>query len=165
MADDMQKHHASFRCDGPTTTHRIGMAVGDLLFLAVVGAATLAAMHAAHMVEWKGWGFVGEMAIGMAGAMIVQVALAWLATPLLGSIETMVPSMLLAMVAPMSLCLLHGTGCVLTWSDALGLGAAAGVAAAALLAIYGASCRRWALTAGGRGGGGRARGPAGGRRP
>lgn len=130
--------------------HRAGIAAGDLLFLALAGAATMAAMHLAHMIEW---GFVVEMAIGMTGAMLVQVILAWLAAPLLGSIETMAPSMLLAMIAPMSLCLLHGTGCVLTWTGTLGMGAAAGVLTFALLTVYGASCRRWALAAGNTTGG------------
>jgi hypothetical protein len=124
--------------------HRIGMAIGDLLFLALIGAATMAAMHLAHMIEWA---FVVELAIGMTGAMLVQVILAWLAAPLLGSIETMAPSMLLAMIVPMSLCLLHGSGRELTWAGALGLGAAAGVLAFSLLTCYGASCRRWALMA------------------
>ncbi len=120
------------------------MVIGDVLFLAMVGAATTATMHIAHMIEW---GFVVEMAIGMAVAMLVQVILAWLAAPLLGSIETMTPSMLLAMFAPMAVCLLHGSGCVLTWYAAMWCGAAVGVLASLLLAVYGASCRRWALTA------------------
>lgn len=123
----------------------IGIAIGDLLFLTIVGAATLAAMHLAHMSEW---GFVVEMAIGMGVAMLVQLGLAWLAAPMLGSIETMVPSMLVGMLAPMSLCLLHAGGCVLTWGEALGMGAASGVLAMALLCLYGTSCRCWALTEG-----------------
>lgn len=123
----------------------IGIAIGDLLFLTIVGAATLAAMHLAHMSEW---GFVVEMAIGMGVAMLVQFALAWLAAPLLGSIETMVPSMLVGMLAPMSLCLLHASGCALTWGETLGMGAASGVLAMALLWFYSTSCRRWALTEG-----------------
>ncbi len=122
------------------------MVIGDLLFLALVGAATTATMHMAHMIEWGGWGFLAEMAIGMAIAMLLQVILAWLAAPLLGSIETMAPSMLLAMVAPMTVCLLHGSDCELTWSAAMWCGAAAGVLASSLLLLYGVSCRRWALT-------------------
>lgn len=120
------------------------MAAGDLLFLSLVGAVTIGAMHMAHMAEW---GFIVEMAIGMSIAMVVQVVLAWLAAPLLGSIETMVPSMLLAMIAPMAVCLLHASGCEFTWAEVLGLGAAAGVLGSSLLACYGASCRRWAVTA------------------
>lgn len=123
----------------------IGIAIGDLLFLTLVGAATLAAMHLAHMSEW---GFVVEMVIGMGIAMLVQLGLAWLAAPLLGSIETMVPSMLVGMLAPMSLCLLHASGCVLTWRETLGMGAASGVLAMALLGLYGVSCRCWAFTVG-----------------
>jgi hypothetical protein len=102
-------------------------------------------MHLAHMSEW---GFVVEMTIGMGVAMLVQLGLAWLAAPLLGSIETMVPSMLVGMLAPTSLCLLHASGCELTWREPLGMGAASGVLAMALLCMYGASCRRWALTEG-----------------
>jgi hypothetical protein len=126
------------------------MAIGDLLFLALVGAATMAAMHLAHMIEW---GFVVAMAIGMAGAMLVQLALATLAAPLLGSIEAMAPSMLLAMLAPTSVCLLHGTGCALPWGATLWLGAVAGMLGHLLLAIYGISCRRWALAFGSTNGG------------
>lgn len=147
-------HHPAHSCNDPTAAraaalgnrgHRIAIAVGDLLFLSLAGAATMAAMHLAHMI---GWGFVLEMTIGMTGAMLVQVILAWLTAPLLGSIETMAPSMLIAMIAPMSLCLLHGTGCVPTWAGALGLGAAAGVLTFLLLTVYGNSCRRWAHTVG-----------------
>jgi len=105
----------------------------------------MAAMHMAHMTEW---GFAVEVAIGMVVAMLVQIILAWLAAPLLGSIETMAPSMLVAMIAPMTICLLHGSGCELTWSGALLIGAASGVLASSLLAVYGASCRRWAFSEG-----------------
>lgn len=128
------------------TLRRIGIVAGDVLFLALVGAVSMTAMHMAHMTEW---GFVVELAIGMVVAMLVQIVLAWLAAPLLGSIETMVPSMLVAMIAPMAICLLHGSGCVLTLSGALLIGAASGVFASSLLAVYGASCRRWARTTGG----------------
>jgi len=121
------------------------MAIGDLIFLALVGAATMLAMHTAHMIEW--W-FAIEVAIGMVLAMLVQVMLAWLAAPLLGSIETMAPSMLLAMIAPMVLCILHGGGCTLSWMEAVALGAAAGVLASLLLFVYAASCRRWACGVG-----------------
>lgn len=153
----MQRHHQAGPCtkspgSGRSASghriHRVGMVIGDLFFLALVGAATTATMHMAHMIEWGGWGFVVEMAIGMAVAMLVQVILAWLAAPLLGSIESMAPSMLLAMIAPMAVCVLHGSGCELTWSAAMWCGAAAGVLASSLLLLYGASCRRWALTAG-----------------
>jgi hypothetical protein len=153
MEQNMHKHHQSSPCTAPEGTGRsrptrqlrwIGIVVGDLFFLALVGAVSMAAMHMAHMTEW---GFAVEVAIGMVVAMIVQIVLAWLAAPLLGSIETMVPSMLVAMIAPMAICLLHGSGCVLTSSGALLIGAASGVLASSLLAVYGASCRRWALTA------------------
>lgn len=151
----MHKHHQSCPCTAPEGTglngpnrqfRRIGIVAGDLFFLALVGAGSMVAMHMAHMTEW---GFAVEVAIGMVVAMIVQIVLAWLAAPLLGSIETMVPSMLVAMIAPMVICLLHGSGCELSWSGALLIGAASGVFASSFLAVYGASCRRWALTAGG----------------
>ena len=128
------------------------MVIGDLLFLALIGAATMGAMHMAHMVEW---GFIVEVAIGMSVAMVVQLILAWLAAPLLGSIETMTPSMLLAMFAPMAVCLLHASGCEFTPAAALALGAAAGMLGSGLLALYSNSCRRWALTAGSNTHGGR----------
>jgi hypothetical protein len=88
------------------------------------------------------------MSIGMAVAMLVQMILAWLAAPLLGSIETMVPSMLLAMIAPMAVGLIHVSGCELTWTEALGLGVAVGVLGSTPLDLYAVSCRRWTLTLG-----------------
>lgn len=150
----MRRHQSSSSFTsrtGPATVPRrnrgrqIGIAIGDLLLMTMVGAATTAAMHLCHMT---GWGFLVEMVVGMVVAMVVQVVLAWLAAPLLGSIEAMVPSMLLAMIAPMAVCVLHGTGSMFTWTAALVLGGSAGVLAFLLLALYGVSCRRWAVTLG-----------------
>lgn len=114
-------------------------AIADCAFLGLVGAISLIAMHAAHMLEWP---FLVEMLIGMIVAMVAQIALAWLVAPLLGSIESMTPSMLVAMIAPMAVCLGHAMGSELEWPACLIAGFAAGVLALCVLSLYGAHCRR-----------------------
>jgi len=127
------------------------MAIGDLVFMMLVGGAAMAAMHVAHTI---GWNFALAMAVGMTGAMLVQFVLALLAAPILGSIETMVPSMPLAMLAPMSICILYRAGCVPSCPRAFVLGAAGGALWFSLLSLYGRSCRRWAASVGSAGQGG-----------
>lgn len=111
----------------------------DLVFLVTISGISVAAMHLAHMI---GWPFVIEMLIGMVGAMLLQVALAALVAPLLGSIESAVPSMVVAMTTPMVLCALHMVGCRPEWAACLAIGAGLGALAYLLLAAYGAACRR-----------------------
>ncbi|MEK7732493.1 MAG: hypothetical protein AAB363_11620 [Planctomycetota bacterium] len=80
--------------------------------------------------------------VGMALAMLVQTILAFAATPLLGSIETMVPSMVLAMLCPMALDLLEMIGVDLGWSWTIGFGAELGFAMFLFVEIYGVRCRK-----------------------
>lgn len=122
-------------------------AVLDGVFLALVGASSLVAMHSAHDLEWP---FAVEALIGMVAAMAVQVLLALLVAPLLGSIESMVPSMIVAMLAPMSLCGLHMLGIEPARPGCTALGAVLGLVASMLLHGYGRRCRRRFASGGGR---------------
>jgi hypothetical protein len=94
----MEPHQVSVR-----SLRRMSMlfALADALFLMVVGLASNSAMHLIHALEWN---LVLTLVLGMAAAMAVQMVLAILAAPVLGSIETMVPSMIVGMLSPMQLC-------------------------------------------------------------
>jgi hypothetical protein len=98
---------------------------GDCVFLLLVGSATTVVMRLVH-------GAVSNMVLawlaGMALAMVAQIALAICVAPVLGSLESMVPSMVVAMAAPMSVCLLDWTGYLPSTGVAAGLGAGAGLA-------------------------------------
>jgi hypothetical protein len=111
----------------------------DCLFLIAIGVTSVATMHLSHML---GWSFLVEMLVGMSGAMIVQMGLAVMVAPLLGSIESAVPSMVVAMTAPMVLCGAHMLGCSLEWPACLAMGSSLGIASFAILSFYGACCRR-----------------------
>lgn len=113
--------------------------VGDALFLVLVSGAATVLMCLAHRLEW---GFIAECAVGMIAAMLLQMLLAFCVAPVLGSIEAMVPSMPVAMVAPMVVCLLHAFDCRLGWLASLALGSAFGGAMFALVEWYAAACRR-----------------------
>ncbi len=76
-------------------------ALADALFLMVVELASNSAMHLIRALEWN---LVLTLVLGMAAAMAVQMALAIIAAPVLGSTETMVPSMIVGMLSPMQLC-------------------------------------------------------------
>ncbi len=91
------------------------LSIGDAVFLVFVGIAANAAMYLAHRL---GWTLALAVPVGMAFAMVVQTAIALCASLILGPIESMVPSMALAMFSPMVLC-----GSCLFGHD-LGLGAA-----------------------------------------
>lgn len=69
-------------------------AVGDLLFLLFVATASAAAMHLFHELHWN---LVVTLLLGMVTAMAAQTVLALAIALILGSIESMVPSMLVAM--------------------------------------------------------------------
>lgn len=119
--------------------HMMLFALGDAGFLALAGVMTTLTMWSVHQTDWP---FVCASLLGMVAAMLVQVILSWCVTPLLGSIESMVPSMVLAMVSPMSMCVLHMLGCELTWRHAAMLGTAWGLVLFALLQVYGLGVRR-----------------------
>jgi len=90
----------------------------------LVGAVATAAMHLTHALNWN---FAVTCLLGMLLAMAMQMPLAWLVAPVLGSIESMLPSMVLAMVSPMSVCAAHLMGCKMHWLSCAGLGAAFGI--------------------------------------
>ncbi len=113
--------------------------VGDGMFLMLVGGLATSIMHLVHET---GWAFVTCALAGMAAAMFAQMLLAWAVAPLLGSIESMVPSMIVGMLTPMLICGLHLSGCELGGAASAALGAAGGLTLFALLELYGAACRR-----------------------
>lgn len=118
---------------------RILFFVADLVFLVSAGIAATMAMHMIHMLEWP---FVPTSLIGMLAAMLVQTVMAFAAAPLLGSIESMVPSMIVAMLSPMSICLLHLFGCESTWMMAVVVGSGIAIATFAVIQLYARSCAR-----------------------
>ena len=95
-----------------------------------------------YMMHECGWSFVVCMVLGMALAMVVQTLLAWCIAPILGSIESMVPSMVLAMISPMSICSARLLGFELDGPSALGVGMVFGLLMFGLVEAYGAACRR-----------------------
>jgi len=111
---------------------------GDGLFLVVVSVTATVVMH---MVHKAGWGFLPECATGMILAMLVGMLMALAAAPLLGSIESMAPSMVASMLSPMAVCVLH----LLGWKPAeevcIALGVVFGVGMFAFVQVYGAHCR------------------------
>ncbi|MBI4570201.1 MAG: hypothetical protein HY719_17555 [Planctomycetes bacterium] len=114
-------------------------ATADGMFLSAVGAVATLVMHWTHESDWP---LAVCMLVGMAAAMVVQTVMALLATPLLGAIETMVPSMAVAMIAPMSVCLFHMVGREPAMGEAILMGACFGVGMFVFLLLHGAICRR-----------------------
>lgn len=111
--------------------------VGDFLFLTSAAVAATVTMHMVHRLEWP---FIPTSLLGMIAAMLIQTLMAFVATPLLGSIECMVPSMIVGMVAPMTICVLHLFGCESTWSMAIEIGAVFAFVMFAFLQFYGRAC-------------------------
>lgn len=114
-------------------------AVGDCVFLALVGVAAVEASRVVHQLEW---GLVVTCVLSMGAAMVLQALLAFCAAPILGSIECMVPSMVVAMVGSMSVCACHMAGYEFGFLGSLGLGAAFGMSMFLLIEAYGAVCRK-----------------------
>ena len=112
---------------------------GDCLFLLLVSTVATMAMHFIHQL---GWNFAFIWLAGMAVAMVIQTLLALSVAPVLGSIESMVPSMVLAMVSPMSVCTLHLMGYDLSRSGCFGLGATFGVGMFLFIETYGCVYKR-----------------------
>lgn len=109
-------------------------ALADALFLIAVGWTSNSVMHLVHALEWN---FATTVVLGMATAMGVQMLLAVLAAPVLGSIETMVPSMIVGMLSPMQLCAFELIGSHPTRTVGGLAGAAFGLATFATLRIWG----------------------------
>ena len=117
----------------------LAFAAADLLFLLLVATASTAAMHAFHEFHWN---LAVTIPLGMVAAMAVQTLLAIAISPILGSIESMVPSMLVAMTSPMVICALDLLGLSVPWWGCLGLGAAVGGLIYIAVQCYAWSCRR-----------------------
>ena len=113
--------------------------VGDGMFLLTVGVVAAVCMRLVDLLEWNPvlmW--VGGMALAMSG----QTLLAFAVAPLLGSIETMVPSMVVAMTCPMVLDFLEMIGVDLGWSWSVAFGAGFGFAMFMFVEGYGVLCRK-----------------------
>lgn len=95
-----------------------------------------------HLVHRLGWNFAVTLLVGMVVAMAVQTLLALFVTPILGSIESMVPSMVVAMTTLMAVCTLDGIGCGLSGAGCFQLGAALGAGMFLFIQVYGFLCRR-----------------------
>ncbi len=113
--------------------------VGDCLFLLTVGVVAAACMR---LVDSLGWNSVLAWIVGMGLAMLLQTTLAFAAAPLLGSIETMVPSMVVAMTCPMALDFLEMMGADLGWLWSVALGAGLGFSMFLFVEGYGVLCRQ-----------------------
>lgn len=117
----------------------VAFVVGDFAFLVAVSVMATFVMHLVHYTDWP---FAICMFVGMLAAMVVQMVMAVCVTPLLGSIEAMVPSMAIAMIAPMSVCLLHLVGRGPMGMQSAWLGLLFGVGMFVFVQVYGAVCRR-----------------------
>jgi len=114
-------------------------AAGDCLFLIAVGVASTLVMHATHQLRWP---FAVAGVLGMIAAMAVQTLMAYAVAPLLGSIESMVPSMVVGMISPLSVCALHGFGHEPGHAAAFAAGTVGGVAMCVFVRAYGTRVRR-----------------------
>jgi len=113
--------------------------VGDALFLVLVGGLSAGAMRVAHDLDVN---MLLSMVVGMGLAMFLQTILALAVAPVLGSIEAMVPSAVVAMLAPVAVCVFELGGHPMALRSSLGFGALAGIAVFALLQRYQSSCRK-----------------------
>lgn len=96
-------------------------------------------------MQWlhqSSWNFLLISILGMAVAMGIQMLMAFGLSPLLGSIETMAPSMVVAMVVPMIVDVAEFSGWMVGRSEAALLGAASGLLYFSYLEWYGAAFRR-----------------------
>lgn len=124
---------------GRTRLRSIMYDVGDCQFLVIVGILVIVATRLIHEL---GWGFAITCGAGMAAAMAVQAMLAFSVAPILGSIETMTSSMVVAMATSMSVCGLHLIGRELSWPGYCGLGAAVGAGMFIFVVTYGRACKK-----------------------
>ncbi len=111
----------------------IAFASGDLVFMIGVTATAAWVMNVGHQPRW---GVAVGMVVGMSLAMLVQTTLAFAAAPVLGSIETMVPTMVAAMAGSTAVCLLHLFGREPTSATALQVGVGFGVLVFCLIKAY-----------------------------
>lgn len=117
----------------------IAFGVGDLVFMIGVTATAAWAMNIGHQPMW---GMAVGVVVGMSLSMLAQTTLAFAVAPVLGSIESMVPSMVAAMAGSTAVCLLHLVGREPTSATALQVGVGFGVVVFCLVRAYGWSFRR-----------------------
>lgn len=123
--------------DDSGRSRRLLFQAADFAFLVCVG---IAATVVAHKVHELGWPFVPTCLLGMIAAMAVQTLLAVMAAPVLGSIESMVPSMIVAMASPMAVCALHLAGQEPTRLMAIVIGSVVAMGMFVFVQFYGRSC-------------------------
>ena len=144
---------------GPPTRAGVLFAIGDAALLVIVAVAGTWVMHRVHET---GVGFLAAVLLGMSAAMIVQIVLAVVASPLLGSIESMVPSAVVGMTVPGLVCAAALVGAGWHRSTLLATAALFALAFSAWLKLYAWRCRRRfaRMSAGSSGGPSDARGSA-----
>lgn len=86
---------------------RWAFSVGDALLQVAISLSTSAVMYWIHTLDIP---FLLATLAGMLAAMTLQTGMAVAISPLLGSIESMVASMVLGMLAPMVVCAAHLAG-------------------------------------------------------
>ena len=123
----------------PMSRRVVAFAAGDLMFMIGVTATAAAAANIAHQPEW---GMAVGVVVGMSLAMLAQTTLAFAVAPVLGSIDSMVPSMVAAMAGSTAVCVLHVVGWEPTSTVALKVGAGFGVVVFGFVKAYGWSYRR-----------------------
>ena len=126
---------AYVRDDGKRPRLRTALFVfGDVLFLLLVSVVATTLMHLVHEL---GWNLAFTLICGMAVAMLIQMLLAFGAAPILGSIESMVPSMVVAMISPMAVCTLDVLGFQLHWRESAQVGVVIGLIMFGLRSAFG----------------------------
>lgn len=113
--------------------------IGDVMFGAVVGLSAIYVMHLAHRLSI---GFFGAMALGMTAGMLLQMIASFAVAPILGSIESMVPSMIVGCVAQMSVCGTHLVNCKLSIGAAVLSAVASSLVVEMVLTVYAYRCDR-----------------------
>ena len=120
---------------------------GDGLFLILLGVAASLTMYLVHslmtyLFDSRVWILVLSLVFGMSLAMIFQNLLAFAVAPILGSIESMVPSMVVAIIVPVLFCSLALVGINVNRSGAVALGAAGGISIFIFIKAYAWRCRK-----------------------
>lgn len=82
---------------------RMAFSLGDLALILTVAIAGSRVMQLAHEMSLP---LAVGILLGMLASMLVQLLLATLAAPILGSIESMVPTAVIAMALPAVVCVL-----------------------------------------------------------
>lgn len=118
---------------------RLAFALGDCAFLLAIGWLAVAAVQVTQSLPGSA---LLLSFLGMGLAMLIQMGLSFLLAPLLGSIETMTPSMVVAMFSPMVLEGIEMAGFEFIPSLARYFGALCGALMFGWMAAYAAACQR-----------------------